>query len=381
MAKKSGNTLFLLYNDNKEDNMKKKICLLLIVILAVVCVPTFAEDENKVEENNSGFIAEDEALVQQSFGKTTFVVGNSVDMSSEVDGLNFVAGNNINLSSHQDYLFTAGNNLNLNGVSAKDIFVAGNEIKMDSANVRDVYVAGSKIEIKTSMLRNLYAGGDKVEIDSYIDGNVKISSENIKIGDQTVITGKLVYPKGAKIEISDGAMVENTETYVVDTVDTEELTFADRVSNFIITYVGLLIVALILFTINRRLFKAIEKEERDPATIFKTLAIGLGILVVVPIAAILALITVVGIPLTILSLILYGVCIYLSAIPTSYYVGKWVTKGKKFNDYLLISAALLVYYIIRLIPVVGGLVSFISLIFGLGFFGTYIIKSSKEAKK
>ncbi len=364
--------------------MKKKICLLLIVILAVVCVPTFAEElldeeliapkDNKVD---NGFVVKDEVQLKKSFNTSTFVAGNNVEMYSEVDGLNFVAGNNVKVSSIQDYLFAAGNSVALEGVSAKDVFAAGSSVEITSSMVRDIYAAASTVKIESSMSRNVYVGGDKVVINSYIDGDVKVAADNITIGEEAVITGKLLYPKEATINIDDSAQVNTTETYTGSAEEVES-TPKDVVSEFIISYVGLLIVAFILLAVHKKFFKAIEKEDKDPASIIKTMAIGFGVLVVLPIAAIIGLVTVVGIPVSIIALLLYGICIYLSPIPTAFFVGNWIMKDNKPNEYLLLALSLLALLILKVLPFVGGLVGFVSLIFGLGFFATFVINSSKE---
>ena len=368
--------------------MKKKICLLLIVILALVCVPTFAEellDEELIATKDSGkvdngVVVKDEVQLKKTFNTTTFVAGNNVEMYSEVDGLNFVAGNNVKVSSIQDYLFTAGNQVVLEGVSSKDTFVAGNSIEIRSSIVRDLYVAASTIKLESTMTRNVYLGGDKIIVNSYIDGDLKVAADDITIGEETVITGKLLYPKEAKINISDGAQVTTTETYTGDYEEVES-TPKDVVTGFIVSYVGLLIVAFILLAVHKKFFAAIKKEEKDPANIIKTMAIGFGVLVVLPIAAIIALITVVGIPLSIISLLLYGICIYLSPIPTAFFVGNWIMKDNKPNEYLLLALSLLALLILKVLPFVGGLVGFVSLIFGLGFFATFVINSTKEKEK
>ena len=95
-----------------------------------------------------------------------------------------------------------------------------------------------------------------------------------------------------------------------------------------------------------------------------------------PVTAIIVMISVVGIPLSIIALLIYFVLIYLSALGTSYYFGKWAFGKSIKNNYLLLAVSLLIYYVARLIPFIGGLISFITLIFGLGLY--MIISLTKE---
>ena len=113
------------------------------------------------------------------------------------------------------------------------------------------------------------------------------------------------------------------------------------------------------------MFDSMSKLKKD-GTLALNILYGLGFLVLVPLASICVILTIVGAPLAVISLMLYGVLIYLSIIPTAYVFGE-ICFGKIIdNKYLLMVVSLLVLYIVKLIPIIGGLVSFVSLLFGLG---------------
>ena len=360
--------------------MKKKIALLLIILLTIVCVPVFAEGE----KTENGFYFNQEVNLKKSFDTTTFVAGNNVKMSSEVNGINFVAGNNVTLSSEQDYLFTAGNSIVLERVSAKDVFVAGNNIQVNDSSIRDLYAAGSVIVINSNIDRNVRVGGERVVINSTIDGDVYLASDDIEIGEDAVIVGRLSYPEEASIKIAETSTIGEKKTYETNSGTSVEVTTKDLIIEFITSFAGLLVVAFILLAIHKPLFKSLRKEKQDPSNVAKSMAIGFGILIGVPICAIIGLITVIGMPLSIIGLILYGVAIYLSPIPTAFFVGNWIMKDKKLNEYLLLACSLLALQILKVIPAIGGLVGFLSLILGLGLFVNFIIvtaQDKKEAKK
>ncbi len=353
--------------------MKKRISLLLIILLAVVAIPVFAEGEN-------GFHAGDKVSLGDALDTSSFVAGNSIDMSSEIDGLNFVAGNNISLSSKQDHLFVAGNNITLNEVVTKDAFLAGSTVTVNSSTIRDLYVAAQTVKINSNIYRNAYVGGDKVIINTTIEGNVKIAADDITIGEEAVIHGTLTYPDKAKIDISESAVVTETKTYETKEVETEQ-TLVSKIKSAITSFLSLLLIAVILLAINKKFFKRIDEEDKTAAYIFKTVFIGFGFLVLLPLSAIFIMITVIGIPLSIISLILYGIFIYLSMIPTSYYVGKWVLGKTIKNEYLLLASSLLAVYVLKLVPFIGGYIGFISLLLGLGIFFNIMKNSITEDKK
>lgn len=349
--------------------MRKRIFILFILFSALV-LPVHAKTDN--------FFAGESVTLDKEVGATSFAAGNNVTASSKIDGASFVAGNNLSLASEQDYLFAAGNNINLEHATAKDIFLAGNQINVQSSTIRDLYAAGTAIRIDSDISRNAYLGAESVTINSRINGDVEISADSITIGEGAEITGTLNYPDNAKINISDSAKIANKTTYHVDLNEAKEKTITSKVLDKLYSYLAMLLIGLILIALNQKVFKQIEKIKKDFKTIVKEFAFGFMFLVAVPVASIIVLCTVIGLPLSIISLMLYGILIYLSVIPTAYYFGNLIFKDKINNKYLVFALTLLIIYALKLIPVIGGLVSFISLCFGLGVYTELFKKQISE---
>lgn len=364
--------------------MKKKIFLLLIILLGLVIIPVQAKDLDN-------FLADDNLIVDQEIGKTTFAAGNSVKLSSTIDGAAFVAGNIVYANSTQDYLFAAGNNVTLDGVTTKDAFVAGNILTVEASNIRDLYIAGTNITINSDVSGNLYAIGTNISINSKIDGDVYLATDSITIGKDAVITGTLIYPDDAAMNVKESAVINDTEVYEgtattkVDTskvkVEFNPLTIiAGKLLGALYRFIAMFLIALILLGLNKKAFDSILKVKKDFGTIALTALFGFAFLILVPIAAIIVMCTVVGLPLGIVALIIYSLFVYLSIIPTAYYFGNLVFGKSIKNRFLLILVSLPILYLIRLIPLLGGLVGFISLIFGLGMYTTLIKDSIVEKK-
>ncbi len=353
--------------------MKKRIMtiLLLIVMIGMVIVPVCAKPM-------SNFQAGENVKVNESIDSTSFIAGNNVEVESDIDGASFIAGNNIKLSSTQDILFAAGNIINIETVTAKDAFLAGSIINIQQSNIRDLYAAGETIRIDSNISRNVYAGGESIIINSKIDGDVNLAAEKIEIGKDAVINGTLKYEEGATINIIDGSKIEKTEVVPNKTVSIQ-INPVDIFMEKVISFITILVTGLILLVINKKVLKKIDKMKNDFSTIAKTVGMGFLFLIVTPIAAIIVLCTLVGIPLSIITLLLYGILIYLSVIPTAYYLGKVLLKDKIENTYLLFAVSLLIIFIVKLIPIVGGIVSFLSLCFGLGI-DTILIKDYIKQK-
>lgn len=360
--------------------MKKKICLIIILVLSLAVIPVKATDliaphENDLivtpEKEKSNFIANDIVDTKKLIDGTAFIAGNNVKVASPINGALFAAGNNVRLSSTQDILFAAGNDLLLEDIKTKDAFVAGSIINIESSEIRDLYATAKKININSNIYRNAYLGGDEVTISSRIEGDADIAAEKITLTKDAQVLGTLKYPEDAKITIANGASVGKTKTYK----DTEvKATYTSVISDQIYAYLSMLLIGIILLALNKKVFNKIEKIKLETNTLVKEFGMGFAFLVVVPIASIIGMMTVIGIPLSLIVLALYIIMIYISIIPTAYYLGNVLLKKKIKNKFAIFAIALLCLYVLRLIPVIGGLVTFISLCFGLGVFTDLLLK-------
>ena len=157
-----------------------------------------------------------------------------------------------------------------------------------------------------------------------------------------------------------------------------EVTIRDAIISAVTSFLSLLLVAFILLGTNKKLFKQISKEEKSVNCFLKNSLIGLGLLLLIPLLAIIALFTVIGIPISIIALLLYGIFIYISLIPTAYYLGGWILKDKISNEYAMLGISLFVIFVIKYIPIIGGLANFIFLIFGFAILLKQMKKSMHE---
>ena len=357
--------------------MKKKIYALLVLLMAILVIPVNAKSLD-------AFQAGETVKLEKELDSTTFVAGQAVDVESTIKGIIFTAGQELSLSGSNDYAFVAGQYIDIENMKTKDAFIAGQEITIKESSIRDLFVAGETINIESDISKNVYVAGGKVKISGKIKGDVNVSAETIILEKDAEITGTLNYPKEAKLT-DHGAKVEKKTTYRSTSTEVEKETLmVTRIMGQITAYLSMIVIACIALYFGKSFFQKMEKYEKNTETFVKMSTTGLGVLIGVPVFGLIGLILqitglVVIFPLTILALIAYGVGIYLSAIPTAYYVGKWLLKDKMKNDYALMITTLGILYIVRLIPMVGGFITFLTLCFGLGVF-TKMILPKKKAK-
>ena len=325
--------------------------------------------------------ADDTLKLEKNLYGTSFSAGNTVNISSKIEGISFVAGNIVNDSSESDYLFEAGNFIDIKEMSTKDAFIAGNQINIVTNDIkRDAYVVGSTITIDGKIGRNLYASAEKIVLKGKIKGNVTLEAKEIEILNTAVIEGTLKYDDEAKVKISKTAIINERKTYSTN-AKKDLNAFVDYSMEFLSSYGNVLIFGLILMLLMRKVFDKIDAEKMDSSSVIKTIGFGFISLIAIPFVAIIFMMTGVGVATSFIALILFGITVYASSIVTAYYFGKKLLNSKIDNDYLLFTLSLLALKLIMVIPIIGGLVSLFSLLFGLGMIFILIKKSLNNKKK
>jgi hypothetical protein len=115
---------------------------------------------------------------------------------------------------------------------------------------------------------------------------------------------------------------------------------------------------------------------------WRSLALGFGVLAGVPVAIIVAAITLVGLPLSFMLLALYLVALYLAKIWVGAFLGRALLKPATATkgDWILgLLVGLLILTIVGFIPYLGGLVRFGMICLGLGAFSWQLYRHSRPA--
>lgn len=348
-----------------KNKVKKILTLLLVVVLSITNVYALEVTE-----------AGDTVTQEGEYDSVRLVAGNKVTNKATIDGLSLIAGNDLTLEGNVTYGLYAGNNITVNETIEKDLFVAGNNIiiEPDTKIGRDVYIAGNKVLIKTNLPRDLRIGSSSVDLSGItIEGDAYIASEHIILDKDTVITGKLVYPEDAnvtnlkKASIGSIKVTKNKEVVI-------KTSFKDSIYDFVISYCAALVTMIVLFYFMPKLKDKLNKLELNIEPIAKTTGIGVLVLIVVPIAILIALFSGILTPISLMILALYISCIYVSHLLVGYIIGNIITTKylKKENTYLSLVCGILLLKLIKLIPVVGSIISAITLLYGLGIISSLI---------
>ena len=353
--------------------MKKFIrCFGLILVMFFAVTNVYATEVSMAGED----ISDD-----GEYSSSRFLAGNVVTSDAIVDGISMLAGNEVLGNGKTTYGMYAGNIVVLNVSVEKDLFVGGNSIKIrdDAVIGRDLYIAGNTIKISADVTRDLRVGGSRIDSRGIkINGDAYLYGKTILMDKDTVISGKLTYTKDSKIEGLESAKVGSVKVVKDDSINIKFNPFVS-VGEFISGFIGAFVVMLVLFYFIVNSKEKLDNVELDFKTILLDICSGLFVLIVVPVLAFIGLFTGFLIPLSVIALCLYGICIYLSSLIVYYIVGNKISNNLLGIDskYLSLAIGILLVKLIKLIPYVGGIVTTIVILYGMGLICKYVRKRNK----
>ena len=346
--------------------MKKKLSILTLLIALIF---SFNISVNaKLDET---YIADNNITLTEEKDSSVFIAGQDVVINTTIHGITFGAGNNVKVEGSGEYAFIAGNNVTFENYTAKDVWIAGNNLVFKDVNLeRESYIAGNNVNLSGIFGRSTYIGASGVTInsDTEFKGGLTIEAGNITIKSGVVVEGTLKYPEDAEVVIEDGATINNVETFKSIEIDKEDVvgvTIWGYILGKIFGLTNIIIIGIVLMLLLPSLFKRIDKLNKTTGSVLKYMAVGLVSLICIPFVSIILMVTGFATILGVITIVAYTIMLYLSIIFAGYYLAK-ILVNKKVNNYLAVILGTLVLYLLKLIPFIGGIVSFMTLILGLG---------------
>lgn len=307
-----------------------------------------------------------------------YAVGGTVTATGLVNGDFLVAGGTIISSAEvSGDIMAAGGAVTMVGITAQDVRVAGGTVTIGGALSGELVAAGGTVIVSpgTSIVKDSYVGagtvnfsgneagnlnlvGGNIYFDGTVGGNLTISrAQKITIGPNAVIKGMFEYSAPTTATIEGGSQIAGTPVFHEIQADGKASGWPAGVVLGIFTlwwfvkFLTVLTGAYLLWYIFRNDSVAILDKARFRYG--RSLLFGFLFFVVVPIAAIIAFITVVGIIPGVVVLLAYAAIITLAAPLAMLFAGAilWRRNANLRWYHILLGAA--VMSIAILIPFIG----------------------------
>lgn len=312
-----------------------------------------------------------------------YIAGGTVSVGSNVTGDLLAAGGNILVTGNVSQDMTvAGGSITILGTSGGDLRVAGGNIIINGSVEGDLIVTGGSVTISSGVTigKDLIIAGGQITVDGTVLGNARIYggnatinghirgdltarvAESVTLSDSSVVDGNLSYEgNSADVLKKTSAAVVSGETVftqieVVNKADTENFLFAAMGVYFSLKLLSLILVALILIWLFRGFSESVVKGAIENP--LQMLGKGFVTVIVTPVAIILLFITILGVPLGIMGMLMYGTLLLLSSVYAGVITGVWLWKilGKSDQGritWLNVVGGIFLLTLVKLVPVLG----------------------------
>jgi len=348
------------------------LMLVSTLILSGAAVVPDVDRGDRVDRSLGGdyFSAGQSLIFENPIAGDLIAAGRDIDVKANVGGDAVIAGRNVRVPGNitQD-IYAAGDSLWLNGAIARNARIAGRtvEVTPNSTIEGNASVAAGDVRIDGNVNGYIQAVGRHVYINGPVGGDVEATANQVELGPNARIAGKLRYTSEKEIIRDPAAQVMGPVEYIQRT-DLWGRSY--RGLMLLLWTAGLILVAIVAAAILPNAYARVTSTlETRPGL---SLLLGIAATFFIPIAAFILILSFIGIPLGLLAM-----AIYLALLLLGY-----VTAGTTLGDFVLrrwkpdlsrtswrIAAAVLGVLLLGLagfIPVVGSLVMFAALLFGVG---------------
>lgn len=320
-----------------------------------------------------------------------FAFGPHVEISGTVHGDVYAAGGEVLMDGVvEGDLIVAGGAVTVSGEVTQDVRIAGGNVTLSGEVHRNATIAGADVHVIESahVTGNLLVASGNLVVEGSIDGDVRIGAGNVTLSNET---GGALAVAAAAIRLTSNASVEKDVMYwsdddpsidegatILGSVTKRQIPDMAKGEEFRRGLAGMKLVAgaasavstLLLGLLLLRIYPVFTPRvaaviQEQP---WVTLGVGGALLAGVPLLILLCLVTVLGIPIGLMLGTMYLVTIYLGRVFVMLWAGQRLL-GLIRDSPSVVGAfvtGLIAYFIVSLIPLVGGLVTLLTMVTGLG---------------
>jgi cytoskeletal protein CcmA (bactofilin family) len=365
----------------------KKISLLILMAGNMIAASAF-----KIEYGNN-------ITISNPVWEDLYIAGGTVNINAPVHGDLIIAGGTVVINDTvTNDIFVAGGEITFNSFAGDDIRCAGGNIHIHKNVAGDVVVTGGSVVIHSgATVGGLITGGGNVTVDGNVDGEVRSAAGDLLLNGNVA---KNIDCRGGRITVNgsiNGACVLSANDLIIgsnaafhndvrywnkkgspdfkQSLKNSKATYDDSLrmqtgrwyflgAATVLAVLWYLGMALLMIFIIQYLFSGTMKKAAD--TVFnrtaKSLGLGLLFFIGVPLAVVLAFVTLIGLPVGLLLLVGYIIAAILATVITSAVAANWYNNRNNHNwsNLRLTFAAFGIFILIKLlssIPFLGWLIT------------------------
>lgn len=289
-----------------------------------------------------------------------FAIGNNIDLNCQVGGDLYATAENFDMKYYgfiRRDLHLTSQNASINGYVYRNSFISSDSIILD-----DKFINEENFNVENA--NNLTFSGE-------VKGNANINSKQITFDtnkSNCIIKGNLIYSSKEQLNLEDGIVLKEISYSEYKSFKTSNI--LSSIWSYILNLLTSLACVYVIYLLLSKVVPNFTNKLTDITwmSLLKTLGIGLGFLILIPIISILLLVSNVGSVLGLILLFIYIIVLMIAKpifiITTATFVKNKISD--KINIYLYILAIAAILSLITLIPYVGFIISLLVNFIGFG---------------
>ena len=356
-------------------NKTKIIAFLLILILAITSSFVYADNETSKDsyKNSDVYLMGDNVTIDYVVDGNLFVMADTVTINSKIGGDAFIMAKTINVGD-QAYIFS-------------NLFAMADSIDIKGV-VYDVYALAQNFTVSNGYIyRDAKLCCNTININGTIGRNAFVSCSNINFNtdenDKGIIYGDLIYSTPSELSF-DKNIVNGNVTYKAPKVSPEK-SVREIVASYISDLGAFLAFVIIIWLVCLWLAPKFLNDTNKfvGKKTLNVLGTGLLTFIAVPIACIILLLLQLTAGISLLTVAIYILALIVAksifTIVANNYLCSKLNINKNTGIFGMLIVSGVIVWVISELPYVGGIVSFIISVLGLGVLVSAILP--EKAKK
>lgn len=322
-----------------------------------------------------------------------FAMGSNVEISGEIKGDLYVCGGQVVVDGRiAGDVLAVGAGVVISGEVGGNIRVLGGQVMLSGKVGRNVTLAAANGEVMAAAtiagnLVSIMGNGEiagpigrdavvlasNIRLASKVGRNVDAYVGHLRITSRAAIGHDLEYTSSSQATIDPEAKIQGTTTHHMSVVRNfmkgqwiHGLLIGSKIAAVLMNFLYSIVIGWVLIRVfPHTLDAALGVLHQKP---WRALAYGAIVLVILPLAFLLLLMTVLGAPFALTILALNIITFYTAKIIAIFWVANPLCKkmGMKQSQLGTLCLGLICYFLLTAIPFIGMLAAFSALLFGLG---------------
>ncbi len=265
----------------------------------------------------------------------------------------------------------------ISGNSAGSVRGAANSVYFNGSTEGDLIMAADTINISGPVKRDIIAASSRLVIDAPVGKDIKAAVGELIIGSRAEIEGDVYYRSADEAVVEREAAIHGALKRT-EPAEQGTLSPARNFWSFIRPILSILLVTVLIILLFPNAARGtVQTIKQRPG-----LSLGIGALTIfiTPLVALIFLLTMIGAPLSILTVLTYAMLLYLTRIFAGYFLGFLAIDklGKKIHPVWVALIGVLILSLLVNIPYIGWLIHLLAVIIAAGALLLHLSGRKKE---